>query len=291
MGTYEQGIASQGAANKSLADIVSDALNAKGFTQGSLADRTHAFFKSVAGEGGTSKVAMMVSNTATPAFQDNLLRGLVEEYGFTVELLPSTSPCPNAGYSGVVVTESGTGGSAANVSIPACTLPVVHLEGNWNTVGMSTVTATNPGSTDTIDITAVHPITATLPDPMVHRTLAGSLFGVPAANLAPGAVGLAEHSLFPGHVVAAAIETGGSYAAGMTPATAPARRVSSCLGTTGTIVNEWTADAKKLFKQQILWAFGNPSVSASGSKKTLSDYYLYYLGIEPNVYLDPSKMV
>lgn len=46
MGTYEQGIKSQGPANKSVSDIVSAALTAAGFTTGSIADRTMAFFRS-----------------------------------------------------------------------------------------------------------------------------------------------------------------------------------------------------------------------------------------------------
>ena len=57
MGTYREGIKSQGAANKSVADIVLAALAAKGFTKGTIADRTMAYFRSVGG------VVRVIGNT------------------------------------------------------------------------------------------------------------------------------------------------------------------------------------------------------------------------------------
>jgi hypothetical protein len=289
MGTYQQGISSQGSPNQSLSDIVMAALVAAGYTEGSLADRTMAFFRDTTG-GGTSMVAMMVSDPVAPVAQDVLLRDAVIDAGYGVELLASTGACPNTGYLGVIVTESGTAGSVANTSVDSCLLPVIHMETNWDTTGFASVGASAPGSINTIDIKAAHPITAGLPDPMTYRNFNNTLYGVPLANLAPGAVAIADHGAFPNHVVIAAIEAGGAYAAGTVPATAPARRVTSGLGVTSSIVAQWTADAYTLWDQMLQWTFGAPAVGG-GAYSTIAEYFRYHLGIKPDPLIDPSELV
>lgn len=286
MGTHNQNIASQGAANKSVNDIVSDALNAAGFTGGSIADRTMAFFQSL---GASGTILMAVSDPVAPVAQDVLLQDFLESEGYTVTLAASTAALPNTGYDLAIVTESGAAGSAANNSIAACALPVIHMETNWNTTGFATVGASSPGVGNILDLMGAHAISAGLPDPMTFRNFNTACYGVSTANLAAGAVDIAEHGSFPGHCLIAAIDTGGTYAAGTVPATAPARRVAFGIGITSVIVSEWTADAYTLFLQAVEWA-SNTSGGGSLDYTTMAEYFRYHLGVTPDPLIDPSEL-
>lgn len=206
-------------------------------------------------------VLLAVSSVTTPVQSDQDLKAMLEAAGHTVTYQLSTTALPNTGYDCCVVTESGSASSAANTSIPTCSLPVVHMETNWSTTRMSSATATNPATETQIVPVTSHPIIDGLGDP-ITVTASGTLnaYGVADTTLPAGVVDVAETYTVLGHVRIAVADTGAT----LTTGTAPNRRVEFGLGIGGTAVTIWSANTDTMFVRSVEWA-ANVSTVAEGS--------------------------
>lgn len=243
-----------------------------------------------AGSGGGGALAVyMAVASLTLSTNDQHLSDILTTAGHTVTPALSTSNLPNSGYDVCVVTESGSSGSAANTSIPTCTLPVVHGETNWPTTRMSSATATQGGTATTainvIDTT--HPIVQGFSDPFTFSTSANT-YGVASTTLPSGVVNVAEYDLNAGHVALAAADTGATLTSG----TAPARRVEYGFGIGGSSVANWNANGDTLFVQAVEWAGGigggsNASVTAVTISSTVTIPTPSIVAENPNVFLTP----
>lgn len=210
-------------------------------------------------------VCLVVSSDTSPVAQDVTLHGLLTTAGHTVTYRLSTLNLPTSGFDVVVITESGASGSAANGDVPTSSLPVVHMETNWNTTRMASVAATSAGSNTQLNIIdTTHPIVAGVPDPVTHGSPGFNAYGTATANLASGVVNVAEAQGTAGHVVLAAADTGAT----LTTGTAPARRVEFGIGIGGTSVSRWTTDANTVFVQAVEWAAGVGGASGGSAAGT-----------------------
>jgi hypothetical protein len=214
-----------------------------------------------------SVLLVVVTNPPAGGSQDEKIANILTAAGHSVTYQVSTTALPDTGYDVAVITESGSASSAANNSIPTCLLPVVFLDTNWNTTGISSAAAT-AGSPDSLNVdilTTATSIDDGLSDPAAIRSSNASMYGTATANLASGVVALADHGGQAGHVVIAIADTG----AALTSGNAPNRRVAYGPGVGSSGVSTWTATGDTLFRQAVEWAA--PSAPAAITPLKLED--------------------
>jgi len=124
---------------------------------------------------------------AGPTADDTNLINFLTNKGHTVTHVADTSALPDTGYDVCIVTDSGSSGSNAILSIDTCLLPVMMFETSVDTAMLAYGAMTATGSGTTWDLQGdPFGLNAGFPDPLTVFASASSYYGVtsglPAAD-------------------------------------------------------------------------------------------------------------